>query len=116
MVKLMLAIMMVESGGDPDAIGDNGKAYGCMQIHQCVVDDVNEYADLHFKHKDAFDILKARKMFQIYMMRYANPERLGRVPTMEDMARIWNGGPNGYKKPSTEAYWQKVKKVMEETP
>ena len=32
--KLILAIIMIESGGDPKAIVDDGKAFGILQIHQ----------------------------------------------------------------------------------
>jgi hypothetical protein len=51
-------------------------------------------------------------MFEIYMQRYATKHRLGRKPTLEDMARIHNGGPNGWKKESTKPYWEKVKKLL----
>ena len=47
------------------------------------------------------------------MDRYATVERLGRKPTLEDIARIHNGGPNGWKKKSTDAYWAKVKKELD---
>ena len=43
-----------------------------------------------------------------YMGRYATPERLGREPTDEDIARIHNGGPNGYRRDSTLPYWDEV--------
>lgn len=33
--------------------------------------------------------------------------------TYEVLARMHNGGPDGWKKASTLAYWYKVKKVME---
>ena len=46
------------------------------------------------------------------MKRYATEHRLGRKVTQEDIARIHNGGPNGYKKESTEKYWSKVKKIL----
>jgi hypothetical protein len=48
-----------------------------------------------------------------YMDRYATAERLGHEPTIEDIARIHNGGPDGYKKSSTDKYWEKVKKLWE---
>ena len=32
--------------------------------------------------------------------------------TDEDRARIWNGGPNGYKKQATVKYWKKVKEHL----
>ena len=47
-----------------------------------------------------------------YMRRYATPARLGRPVTQEDVARIHNGGPNGYKNPATKQYWEKVKRYL----
>jgi hypothetical protein len=110
--------MIVESGNDPNALGDyvfgTPKAYGCMQIHEGVVLDCNEYAGTDYTHKDAFDPEKSKEMFRIYMARYANKERLGREPTIEDMARMWNGGGGyGHKKESTKIYWSKVKRQLE---
>ena len=46
------------------------------------------------------------------MKRYATKSRLGHEPTDEDIARIHNGGPNGYKNPATVKYWEKVEKAM----
>ena len=39
------------------------------------------------------------------MCRYATEARLGRPPTYEDMARIHNGGPNGFSSDRTRNYW-----------
>lgn len=33
-------------------------------------------------------------------------------PSFEVLARIWNGGPNGWKKHSTVKYWKKVSAEM----
>ena len=46
------------------------------------------------------------------MNHYATQARLGHAPTDEDLARIHNGGPNGYKKSATLGYWEKVKKYL----
>ena len=107
--KLILAIIMIESGGDPSAVGDNGKAYGVLQIHEAYCIDAGQYAKKDWKHEDAFDSQIAIEMFRAYMARYATPERLGRDVTAEDIARIHNGGLYGYKRSSTDAYWAKVK-------
>ena len=40
-LKLIIAIMMVESSVQEDAEGDNGAAYGCLQIQDICVEDVN---------------------------------------------------------------------------
>ena len=49
-----------------------------------------------------------------YMTRYCTERRLGRKPTDQDRARMWNGGPNGHRKSATLKYWDKVEKAMEE--
>ena len=49
---------------------------------------------------------------QAYMKRYATEARLGHAPTDEDMARIHNGGPNGYKNAATLDYWRKVQQHL----
>jgi hypothetical protein len=36
----------------------------------------------------------------------------GRGKSTEQQARIWNGGPTGDRKSSTEAYWRKVQKAI----
>jgi len=104
-----MAIIAVESGGDSHAIGDNGNAYGCLQIWPAYVQDANEYARTSYTHDDAFDRDKSVAIFTAYMSRYATEKRLGRTPTAEDIARIHNGGPNGYRKAATDVYWAKVK-------
>jgi soluble lytic murein transglycosylase-like protein len=112
-MTLILALITVESGGNDKAIGDGGKAYGCLQLHASYVADASEFAGKDWTHEDAFDRETAIDIVLAYMSRYATPARLGRSVTAEDIARIHNGGLNGYKKPSTEAYWLKVKAVLE---
>lgn len=108
-IQLALVLITIESGGDDAAIGDNGKAYGCLQIHSAYVQDVNRILkeDL-YTHEDAFNRDHAIDMFLIYSLHYCTAERLGRQPTLEDFARVHNGGPNGYKKEATKKYWEKV--------
>jgi len=105
----ILALIAVESGGRDHAVGDDGNAFGCLQIWQCVVDDVNRVAKTNYIHKDAFSRNDAIFMLEVYIGHYCTEKRLGRKPTLEDAARIWVGGPNGYKKRSTIKYWLKVK-------
>lgn len=112
MLALILALIMVESGGDNFAIGDNGRAYGCLQIHEICVKDVNRIYGTNYVHEDAFHREKAIRICELYLSYYASEKSLGRKATFEDMARIWNGGPNGYKKESTLKYWRKVEKAL----
>ena len=107
--SLINAIIKVESNDNVNAIGDNGKAVGCMQIWKVVVDDVNKVSKLKYNYNDRFNKEKSIEIFKLYINKYATAKRLGRTPTDEDVARIWNGGPNGFKKAGTKQYWLKVK-------
>ena len=111
--SLLRAITYVESRGDNSAIGDGGLAYGSLQIHKGVVLDVNRVYGTNYTHENAFDRASAVDMFRKYLAIYAIERRLGRQPTREDKARIWNGGPNGFRKDATVGYWQKVKLALE---
>ena len=107
--SLISALMAVETGGHRTAdlvIGDGGRAIGALQIHRSVVEDVNRFAGTHYSWKGMTNRADARRVCDLYLQRYAK----GR--SMEDAARIWNGGPSGHLKPSTEAYWAKVQRNM----
>jgi hypothetical protein len=112
-VDLVYAIGVVESGWDLDAVGDGGKAIGPLQIHRAAVEDVNGNHHTSWTHAGCRHPLQAASIFESYMSIYARPERLGRPVTDEDRARIWNGGPNGWRKDSTRGYWAKVKVELE---
>jgi len=111
-LKIILILIQIESGGDDLEIGDNGKAYGCLQMHAAYVQDAAEYAGKDWVHYDAFDRETSIDIFTAYMSRYATEERLGRPPTVEDIVRIHNGGPNGYKKKATLPYLNKFKQEL----
>ena len=102
-IHLAAAIIQIESGGNDLAIGDGGRAIGAFQIHRGVVDDVNRIYKTQFTHSEMTNRIKARLVFEKYLTIY------GRGRSTEELARIWNGGPNGHKKQATEKYWRKVK-------
>jgi hypothetical protein len=110
--RLLPALAQVESNGNPRAVGDNGKALGELQIWSVVVQDVNRVHGTRYSHRDAFEPILARDICRRYLAIYCTPKRLGRAPTMEDAARIWNGGPNGHRKTATIKYWHKVAAVL----
>lgn len=110
---LILALIQVESGGDPKLIGDNGEAVGVLQIHIEVVQDVNRVYKTKYKANDRYDVEKSKEICRLYLTYYATEKRLGHKPTQEDMARIWNSGPKGFTKSVSDVYWIKVKKALE---
>ena len=113
--QLLDAIEDVESGGDTRAVGTGGEV-GCMQLTDGYVKDALEYLDIK-PDAECIEAVKhsrqrSRDMVRAYMARYATADRLGRTPTAEDIARIHNGGPDGYKKHATLVYWEKVQARM----
>ena len=113
LITLILILIQVESAGDDLAIGDNGLAYGCLQMHEAYVQDAAEYAGRDWVHEDAFDRETSIDIFIAYASKYATEDRIGRPVTVQDIARIHNGGPNGWKKESTKPYWSKGKNCID---
>lgn len=114
--SLINAISFHESGHNDYAIGDlnlEDHAYGRLQIRKSCLNDVNNVFHLKIREKDLLgDSALSVFVFQKYIEIYANPKKLKKNPSFEDIARIWNGGPDGYKKSYTQSYWKKVKKQL----
>ena len=112
--NLMSAIIAVESNGKANAIGDNGQAYGILQVHKSVVQDVNRIYSLRHTHQDMFNPERAKQVFTLYTKYYGDlyQKKAQQPATAEIIARIWNGGPNGYNNPATLKYWKKVKEAI----
>lgn len=115
--ELLEALIQVESGGNDRAFGDRHKkekAYGPLQVRQPCVDDVNRRYGTKIEAKNLLgDRATSMWVCQKYVEMYATPKQLGKEPTLEDMARIWNGGPGGWKRSDTLGYWSKVKRQMQ---
>ena len=133
-------LIQVESGGNVNAIGDGGKAVGCLQIHRIMVDDVNRIAemqgwwDVHnfynydeFTLDDRYSKDKSIQMCEYYLEYYYQKyvkwwnEQCSKplyhpmpFDVCEVLARLWNGGYAGLKRNprATDNYWEKVKKEL----
>ena len=114
---LIFALAIVESGNNDSAIGDEGKALGRLQIHACVVQDVNQiYGTDYIHHPDyLFDQETSEEICRKYLVYWGahHEGRTGLKSTYEVYARIWNGGPRGNTKSKTDNYWIKVKAALE---
>ncbi len=120
---LIPLLIQVESSGNPNAIGDGGKAVGILQIHKCVVDDVNRiYKKNGYKYD--YDMRKIPElsidMCQLYLTHYgkAYEKKTGKKADIYILASMWCAGPDGYKQIKTnknvQNYIEKVKKVKNE--
>lgn len=91
-----ILIDVESSNNDYPPIGDGGKAFGPLQIHEEVCLDVNKRfgTDYHAEDCQGNRVL-SKQIFWGYMSIYATSERLGHEPTCEDWAKIWKAGPSG---------------------
>jgi len=110
---LLDALIQVESSGRDDAVGDGGKAIGCLQIWQPYWYDATERSGIGGTYKDCYKRAYAKRIVDAYMKRYAkeawtDPKRFN----AEKCARIHNGGPKGHTKKATKKYWNKVDKLL----
>ena len=105
--NLITALMIVESAGNDQAIGDNGRALGPLQIHRGVVLDVNRITGSNYQWQQMTNRAQARAVCEAYLKHW------GKGKTTEEQARIWNAGPQGHKKKTaTQAYWLKVQRNL----
>ena len=106
---LLPAMAWVESRNNPNCIGDDGDAIGIYQIHFAYWQDAVEHdKTIGGKYEDCMDKAYAEKIVRAYWARYAP-----KGATLEQLARIHNGGPKGYTRNATLKYWQKIVKAMQ---
>ena len=112
--RLIPALEAVESRGNAHAVGDNGKAVGILQIHPCVIRDVNRRFGTAYTLAHRRSKAHSRAICRLYLTMYTPHLRrtLGRNPTAFDYARLWNGGPDGIMKGGTLAYAANVRREM----
>jgi hypothetical protein len=114
--ELIQAMAFVESGGNPNVIGDLAlgiPSVGLLQIRPIMVREVNRILkkqglDKRYKKRDRKNADKSIEMFNIWADAYHLKS------SYEKIARNWNGGPRGYKKNSTIHYWAKILKYTKE--
>lgn len=122
--RLIDALIRVESNGKPNAVGDSGKAFGVLQIHEITVREANRIAGTRYTHREMFEPTKARAVAEIVLSHYSKhiSKTTGRDATAKELSFIWNGGGGAWKRASAplgdtkqrnlEAYWNKVAKAL----
>ena len=118
---LIAVLIMVESSGNDLAIGDNGDSVGCLQIQMGVIKDVNRIYTVTYKEEDRYNRSSSKDICQYYLNYWVKKAYVcvefpkdQTFNVNEIAARIWNGGPNGFKKNNTIKYWNKVKRIGKE--
>lgn len=98
---LLSALIQIESGGNDLAKGRHGEL-GALQIKPILVRDVNRIMGTHYVHAQVTNRATATFIANAYLSHY------GKNLSDESLARLWQGGPRGAKKPSTRAYGKRV--------
>lgn len=113
--RLLHALKMAESGCKSDAIGDNGKAVGILQLHKVYVDDANRIVGYKkYSYNDRYDVHKSEEITLIVLAHYGDiyEYRTGKTCTDEVLARIHNLGYSNWNSELGTMYWNKVKQFM----
>tara|TARA_R110002051_G_scaffold323138_1_gene415826 strand:+ start:111 stop:518 length:408 start_codon:yes stop_codon:yes gene_type:complete len=113
LLEVSQVLKQVETNNNTEVIGDNGRAYGVLQIHKICIDDVNRHYSTHYTHKDAFSEVCSDEIFNLYISMGIQLfcKRYGRDPNEEEIVRFWNGGIyTGHKKQATIPYYKKYLK------
>ena len=103
-------MIQVESGGNWNAVGDNGKSIGGLQISRAYWLDGTRFLGVQWPYNDARDPAKARAVVRAYLLHW---QRAGQFPqTPEVFARLHNGGPTGPLKACTKPYWHRIQACL----
>lgn len=108
-LKFMEAIITVESKWNKNAFCKKERALGWMQVRPILIKDVNRISPIKFKLDDRTVMLKNIKLFTLYSRMYQ--QNALKHNNFKRLSRLWNGGPNGHRIPSTIGYWKRVNKV-----
>jgi hypothetical protein len=108
-LEILLSAMLCVESARGETSGDGGAAHGRLMIHQAMLDDIRQRFGLCLSLEDMDDLGQAKRAARLYWRIWATPELLGHVPTLEDLARIHNGGPDGWSEHCTDRYWSEVR-------
>jgi len=105
---LLSALNQVEASGRTSNVpaGDKGKAIGPFQIHRAYWQD----SGVAGSYLQCTNYTYSVQVVNGYLNRYGRKFLMRN--DYESLSRIHNGGPRGYAKESTKAYWLKVQKHL----
>ena len=112
-IKLVMLLVMIESGGDSKAVGDGGRAVGALQIHPIMVRECNRLTgSQRWTLDDRLDVTESIRMCTLFLSyqqaRYR--QRYGHEPDMVTLGCSWNTGNIFRKNP--ERYAKKLKRSL----
>jgi hypothetical protein len=112
LIKTMFLVLKLTEASPVDNVAEN--AIGTYQIRPIFVQDVNRILKHEvFTHQDARNERKAKQMIYIYLDYYGSRYKAitGKEPDARILARIFNGGPNGWTKQATVDYGNRAMNI-----
>lgn len=112
--KIVAKLCELESGNNPDTIGDNGLAFGILQFHAIAVQEHNNQFNTKYTHQDAFNAEISKLMCENLLRLGAEKhlQKCGVEANESDIVRMHNGSIyNGANKASTIKYLEKYYKL-----
>lgn len=109
--EFIAKICQIESGCKDSISGENGRGKGRFGIYEIAVKGSGLMDLLGYTHNDMFDEQKSNHVFWAMMGIFLHQywHKHGKPAKYEDLARMWSGGPDGYKKKATLKYLQKFR-------
>jgi len=111
---IVAKLCIKESQNNPDTIGDNGLAFGILQIHAIAVREHNEQFNTTYTHQDCFNPEIAKLITENLLRLGAEMhlEKCGVEANESDIVRMHNGGIyRGSNKESTLKYLEDYYKI-----
>lgn len=110
--NFVMAVFQVESGKNPKAVGDGGRAIGGLQIWKSCWKDTFEFnPKIGGNYSNCFNLDYSVKVMEAYFLRYE--KNALKSNDFESLSRCWNGGCGWRKnKSKTDGYWFKVKAAL----
>ncbi len=104
-------IGQLETGNTDSISAEQGKGKGRFGIYNICVKGSGLHDLLGYSHDDMFNKEKSVHVFWATMgiFCYSYAQKHGKYPSYEDLARMWCGGPEGYKSNATLNYLHKFK-------
>lgn len=103
-IKLITILIFIESGGDPQAIGDGGRAVGILQIHPIMVRECNRLAgEERWTLADRQSPSESKNMAATFISYHRK-----RGKSWRSIAEGWNSGIPG--RPALPRYKEKLDK------
>ena len=108
--EIMKVLKEIESRGNTNAIGDNGRAVGILQMHKIAVRECNRLFGTTYTYEDRYDETCSEEMYTL-LTTYGIARFIykhGYYPNEAYIVRLWNFGL--YQKQHENGYYKKYLK------